>query len=75
MSHRSPRRVLLLLAGAVGFAHIRAEVTLARPVLGEVVHHRELYYGGEDKREREEDEEVQGGGIGDFREVGSRLEP
>ena len=50
---------------------LRAEVALARAVLGEVVHDRELDYRGEDESEREEDEEVEGGGVGHLREIGA----
>lgn len=51
-------RRFLFVAGTLAFAQIGAEITLPGAVLRKVVDHRELYNGGENEREREEDEEV-----------------
>ena len=47
---------------------------LAVPVLGEVVHGRELHHSGEHEHERHGDVDVERRGVGDARQVASRLE-
>lgn len=69
-----PRIRFLFIAGSFTFAQIRTEITLARTVLGEIMDHCELYNGGENEGEREENEEIQGSGVRNFWQIGSRLQ-
>ena len=61
----------LFVTRAIRVAEIRAEVTLARAVLREVVNHGELDYRSEYESKREEDEEIESRGIRNFWQIGS----